>query len=168
MGDVIITEECFQELQAIAKTPETELFPSALLATDLIPEGWKVVEDVAPSDFDVSKLVPINFIKNSDKICSYGISGELLRKRAVKSGSNLGLADGKRILAEPDKLSAEFRYYIVPLPGTVLQDKFGRLHIAVLFAAMDGEEEPFVLGFDALDKDQGWRDDAFRLAGIRP
>jgi len=96
---------------------------------DLIPRGWTVVEDVAPTAFDISKLKPVPFLKQGES----EISGEEMRKRAVEFNGNLGLADGQRMLAEQDKIPAEFRDYYIVLSGTVLRDSGGSLSVPFLY-----------------------------------
>lgn len=95
---------------------------------DLIPDGWAVVEDVAPSTFDVSELKPVSFLKPGES----SIGGEEMRKRAIEFKGNLGLADGKRLLAEQDKIPVEFREFYITLPGTVLRDSDGILRVPYL------------------------------------
>ncbi len=112
---------------------------------DLIPEGWTVVEDVAPSTFDVSKLKPASFLKQGES----SIGGEEMRKRAIEFKGNLGLADGKRLLAEQEKIPAEFRKFYISLPGTVLRASGGGLCVPDLY--FDGGR--WVLGFSWIDGD---------------
>ncbi|OGH88749.1 MAG: hypothetical protein A3J93_01505 [Candidatus Magasanikbacteria bacterium RIFOXYC2_FULL_42_28] len=101
---------------------------SPALATGLVPTDWTVVEDVVASQFDVASLRPRAFLKAGES----GIAGDEMRRRAVSMGANLGLADGQRILAEQDKLSAEFRGFYIPLAGTVLCDSDGLRRVACL------------------------------------
>jgi len=86
------------------------------------------VEDVAPSTFDVSMLKSCSFRKDGEP----PISGDEVRKRAIQFRGNLGLADGKRMLAEQDKISAELQEYCISLPGTVLRDSDDYLHVPCL------------------------------------
>ena len=95
---------------------------------DLIPEGWTVVEDVAPSVFDVSKMKPVSFLKEGESF----IGGEEMRKRAIELKGNLGLADGQRMLDEPNKIPVELRNFSILLPGTVLRDLDGHLRVSYL------------------------------------
>lgn len=121
----------------------------------LIPKGWTiavidgVVQDVAPSQFDISKLKPRSFLKNGEKY----ISGEEMRKRAVEFKANRGLSDGGRMLAEQDKISVEFLDCYIPLPGTLLCDSIGHLYIPVLYC----HGVLWRLGFDFFDND--WDDE---------
>lgn len=110
-------------------------FPSIIHAADLIPKGWSVAiidgvpQDVAPSEFDISKIKPRTFLKDGKP----SISGEGMRKRAVELKGNLGLSDGKRMLADGGKLiPIEFQCYYIPLPGTLLRDSDGYLHVPCL------------------------------------
>lgn len=138
------------------------LFPSQIHAPELIPEytdgqgqkrKWKVIEDVAPSAFEVSKLKPRSFLKGPKTL----LSGEAMRRHAVKLKGNLGLADGKRLLAEQDKIPAEFQDFYIPLPGTVLRDPIGDLRVAYLYWHGDR----WLLSFRWLGDD---RDDRGRFA----
>lgn len=113
-------------------------FPSEIFAPELIPEytdedgnkrKWKIVEDVVPSNFDISKLVPKLFLYGGDP---RRINGEEMRERAVMLKCNLGLCDAKRLLAEQDKIPKEFRGFGIPFTGTLLRDSYGRLHIPCL------------------------------------
>lgn len=114
----------------------------------LIPKGWEVVEDVEPTpDLDISKLKPRSFFKDSDK--NGYISGEEMRKRAQEFKGNLGLSDGKRMLAEQDKIPPEFRSYI-PLPGALVRDSDGKLRVPCLGWSYDHR---WVLYFDFLSND---------------
>lgn len=115
---------------------------------DLIPEEWTVVEDVAPSAFDISKLKPVSFLKSGES----SIGGEEMRRRAVKFKANLGLADGKRMLVEQDKIPAEFRDFYIVLSGTVLRDSDGYLRVPDLYF-LGGR---WVLDFNWLGS--GWLD----------
>lgn len=133
------------------------VFPSVALALDLIPEynGKKceVVEDVAPSQFDVAKLKAVSFLKGEEQI----VRGKIMRKRAIELKGNLGLVDGKRLLAEQVQIPVELREYFIVLPGTLLRDHDGDLHVPCL--CWDGDQ--WVLSFDWLDDD--W-DGSDRLA----
>ena len=101
----------------------------------LIPKGWViamidgVAQNVAPSQFDISKLKPCSFLKKDESI----ISGPEMRRRAVQFKGNLGLCDGKRMLAEQDKIPKEFRDFYILLPGTLLRDPDGYLYVPRLY-----------------------------------
>ncbi|MEK7625268.1 MAG: hypothetical protein AAB467_02870 [Patescibacteria group bacterium] len=106
-------------------------FPSLALAAELIPTGWTVIEDVAPSAFDISKLKPRSFLTAADT--KGWITGEEMRKRAPELGGNLGLSDAPRLLADGGKaIPVKFRGYYIPLPGTKLRDSGGRLCVPCL------------------------------------
>ncbi len=117
---------------------QNQQFPSLTLAAEHLYKyvdkngnkmKWEVVEDVAPSDqLDISKLKPRSFLKNGEKY----ITREEMRKRAVEFKGNLGLCDGKRMLAEQDKIPKEFRNFNISLPGTVLSDSSGLLYVPCL------------------------------------
>lgn len=125
-------------------------FPTVTHTADPVPDGWTVVEDVAPSEFDVSKMRPISFITREE----FAVNSEVMRERAVKKGCNFGLVDGMRILTEQDKLSARF-YEIgrILLPGTVLCDENGALCIPVI--SFDRDRDRWVLYFRHL---HAWSD----------
>jgi len=122
-----------ENLQAFLRNPNRGLFASEIHAPELIRNGWTVVEDVEPaSDLDIGKRKPRSFLRDSDK--KGYISGPEMRKRAkeeFKSG-NIGLPDGKSMLAEQDKIPVEFRDFYIPLPGTLLRASDGRLRVPYL------------------------------------
>lgn len=124
-------EKYIEELVASmvkARNTGREKFPCELHASDLIPEGWTVVEDVSPSDLTRGvEFVP--FVKNGEGY----INGELMRQRAVELKGNLGLSDVKYLLTHQELIPVEFRgnNYIV-LPGTVLRSPDGRLGVPCL------------------------------------
>ena len=113
--------------------------PSLIHALDLIPEytdekgntkKWEIVEDVAPSQFDISQLKPLSFLKNGEEY----ITSEEMCRRAVEFKANLGLADGKRMLADGGKLiPKEFRDFYIPLSGTLLRGPRGGLYVPYLY-----------------------------------
>ncbi|MBI5222484.1 MAG: hypothetical protein HY980_03235 [Candidatus Magasanikbacteria bacterium] len=127
--------------------------PSEIHAADLIPtengNPWEVVEDVETSAFDVAKLRPRSFLKDRE----LSIGGDEMRRRAVEFKGNLGLADGKRIVAEQRNFSSEFDGFYIPLPGTVLRDPHGDLYVADLHRLGDR----WYIDFDRLGPD--WNDD---------
>ncbi len=93
----------------------------------LIPAGWTVVEDIAPTpDLDVSRLVLRSFLRDGETV----IRGEDIRVRARELKGNWGLSDAPRFLADGGKrIAVEFQPFYIPLSGTVLRDAFGRLCI---------------------------------------
>ncbi len=96
---------------------------------ELIPKGWEIVEDIAPSKFQVKDLEFISFLEKGEEY----IGGEVMRQRAVKLKANLGLADAKYLLDHQAEIPAKLRgkKYIV-LPGTVLRDSCGDLGVPYL------------------------------------
>lgn len=112
-----------------------ELFPCQIYAADLIPKGWRVAvinsvpQDVAPTEFKVSDLELVSFMKSS-KSC---VSGKVMRKRAINLKANLGLADAKYILDHQAEIPVEFRNKRIVFPGTLLCTPDGNLHVACLF-----------------------------------
>ncbi len=106
------------------------LFPSERLVPDLIPKGWKVLEDIEPTaNLDVGKLKFRSFLKDGE---SY-IGGDEMRKRAITLGGNLGLCDAPRILADQVKIPANLRDCYIVLPGTKLRASGGDLRVASLY-----------------------------------
>lgn len=126
---MLVAEEVFGSSSAVSQIE----FPSLIHAADLIPEGYKVVRDVQPTlNLDISKLKFRSFIKISDD--QDYINSEEMSKRAVDLLGNLGLVDGKRLLAEQDKIPVDFRgNFYIPFPGTVWCDPNGHLSIPCLF-----------------------------------
>ena len=100
---------------------------------------------------DVTKLNIKSFLRSSDK--DGYISGEEMRRRAVELNGNRGLCDAKRLLDEQDKMPKAFRDFYIPLPGTLLRDRGGHLHVPCLL--FDGGR--WYLGFYWLGRD--WRGD---------
>jgi len=103
-------------------------FPSQLLAADLIPERWIIESDVEPTVFEVSDLEFIPFLNEGDD----PINGDLMREHALTLKANLGLADGKKLLAQQDKIPVELRGKWIALTGTVLCDRDAKRHVAYL------------------------------------
>ena len=110
-------------------------FPSLIYVPELILNGWSVAiingvpQDVAPSQFDVGKLKPRSFLRGRESL----IGGEEMRKRAPQFKANIGLSDGKRLLAEQDKIPPEFRGFYIPLPDTLLRGSDGSVHVPDLY-----------------------------------
>lgn len=92
--------------------------------------GYTVVENVAPSSFDIAKLVPRQFVSAGN-----WLGGEELRDFACKNGGNLGLADGIRMLGNDGgkQIPAAFQGSYIPLPGTLLRVSDGVLYLACLY-----------------------------------
>jgi hypothetical protein len=99
-----------------------ERFASQIHATELIPNGWTVVEDIEPTrDLDIEKLECIGVLEGNEEY----IGAKEMRERAVKLEGNLGLSDAKHLLAKQTKIPVEFRKHYILLPGTVLRDADG-------------------------------------------
>lgn len=120
------------------------------LATSLVPAGWSVVEDVAPSNFDVAKLRPRTILRDGES----RIGGDKMRPRVPDAKANWGLADGARILDEQTRLSRDFDGMVIPLPGTVLHDQRGFRRLG--FLCQDAYGGRWCLFFDYLGLD--WHD----------
>ncbi len=104
-------------------------FPSQILASNLlIPTGWEIIEDVAPTDFKISDLEMVPFLEGGE---SY-INGEVLRQRAVGLKANLGLADAKYFLDHQAEIPVEFQSEYLVFTGTLLRDPDGNLLVAGL------------------------------------
>jgi hypothetical protein len=145
--------------------------PSLLVSvSDPNPRWWSlavfdgVVQDVAPSNFDVSSIRPLLFFKRRVE----SVSGKEMRKRAVEMGGNLGLADGKRMLAEQYKIPTKMRDYYIPLPATVLCGINSDLIASqrgqsndVVIAYLSYEDDSWIMGLHGYDHD--WPDNG-RLA----
>ncbi len=102
------------------------VFPSQLLAPDLIPAGWRIESDVEPTEFEVSDLEFIPFLKEGETV----VTGDVMCERALVLKANLGLADGKKILANQDKIPKKLRGKWIALTGTVLRDLGGKRLVA--------------------------------------
>jgi len=135
-------------------------FPSLTLAADLIPSGYTVVEDVAPTLKSIGDLDLASFLEPGE---SY-VNGETMRQRAVVLKANLGLADLKVALADQAKISEEAKPFYIVFPGTVLRDPDGRLCVAYLswggdlcVAYLGWDDDRWVVDFDRVASD--WDDD---------
>lgn len=125
-----VTLENFQEfLRNPNQYLDGKKFLSEIHATELIPNGWEIVEYVEPSKFQVKDLEFISFLEKGEEY----VKGDVMRQRAVKLKANLGLYDGKYLLEHQDEIPAKLRgkKYIV-LPGTVLRGSYGNLHVPYL------------------------------------
>lgn len=116
-------------------------FPSEIYAHDLIPEytdrdgrtrKWEILEDVAPilgdDDLKINDLEFISFLEGKETV----IDGKKMRKCAVKLGANLGLSDGKCLLAHQEEIPTELRGKYIALPGTLGRGPSSHLHVAYL------------------------------------
>lgn len=118
--------------------------PSEILAENLKGKGWRIVEDVKASKFEVSDLELVSFLKKGEK----SVDGEEMRKRAVSLKANSGLDDAKYILDHQADIPVEFRKKYLMFPGTL----FDCLHVTSLFWH-EGEWKPsfvpvgFISGF---------------------
>ena len=124
------------------------LFPSEIHAADLIPKGWKVVDDVTPAEFRVEDLEFISFLEADS------MPGTDMRERAVRLEASFGLSDAPKLLAEQDKIPASLRGKYIVLAGTLLRYPDGSLGVPVL--SWDGGQ--WFLYFHWLDG--GWDEDA--------
>ena len=115
-------------LQAFLRGPNdynafVRSFPSYIYAAHLIPDEYKVIEDVEPSEFKVSqfKFVPCSRIKKGIDFPSF----EMMRGCAVDLNANLGLSDAKNILQHEDELPRPTRENKmgneIILPGTLVR-----------------------------------------------
>lgn len=104
-------------------------FPSETQAADLIPEGWAVVEDVEPSEFNISDLEFVSFLEGEEQY----VAGEEMRKRSVALRGNLGLCDAKRLLAGQNEIPEDIRSKYIVLPGTVLRGSDRYLRVPFLY-----------------------------------
>lgn len=95
-------------------------FSSFFEAAELIPKGWGLMSDVAPSDFELSKL---KFVQLST-VCKL-VDYDDVHKLAIRLNGSLGLVDAKRILAEADAIPESLRSCDILFPGTRLHDSVG-------------------------------------------
>ncbi|TSC84302.1 MAG: hypothetical protein G01um101413_597 [Parcubacteria group bacterium Gr01-1014_13] len=131
-----------------------QTFPSTALDSELIPSGWKIVEDVEPSQLDGMMIKTVSFLFEGEE----NIPGEVMLERAEEMKANLGFADAKYLANHQDKISIEFRYNCLVFSGTVFEDLRGCLHLAYLAF---GEGNRWHLLFVQIDGVY-WTDD-FRL-----
>jgi len=107
-----------RQLIGASELPNADSFPSATLAADLIPKGWKIIEDVAPSKFKISDLKLAPFMEEGE---DYGY-GKPVREYSVGFKDNLGLVDAKFILEHQQEIPAEFQNNYLVFSGTVLRN----------------------------------------------
>ncbi len=108
---------------------------SQILADNLKKKGWNIVEDVGASEFKVKDLELVSFLKEGEE----GVSGEKLRRRAVKLKANFGLEDAKYVLDHQAEIPVEFRGKYIMFPGTL----FDCLHIV----SIKWEDNKWQFGF---------------------
>jgi hypothetical protein len=135
-----------ETLQRFLNNPQAiyDMFPSLVFATDLIPErndglGKKikvrVLEDIAPSNFQVDDLELIGLGKDMPM----NVSGEIMRQRAKELGANFGLVDAKRCLQNQEKIFSNKMYpHGIVFPGTVLENSNGYPTVPYLSLEADG------------------------------
>ncbi len=134
---------------------------SRLLAPEHIPYRWLVMPgEVAPSEFDVSKLKPRDFFKAGEKF----VGGQEMMNRAKWFNCKLGLVDGKRILAEQKKIPRELQGWWIPLPGTVLCSPDGKFSVGCL--RFDRDDGYWEMGGCTLDNSNYIQDYLFRFVYI--
>lgn len=134
---------------------------SRLLAPEHIPERYLVMPgEVAPSEFDVSKLKLRPFFKEGEEF----ISGQEMMSRAKEFNCKFGLVDGKRILAEQKKIPRELQRWWIPLPGTVLCSPDGKLSVGCL--RFDSDDGYWEMGGHTLDNSKCCQSYLFRFVYI--
>lgn len=105
-------------------------FPSKKIAAEY---GFTVMEDVAPSKFEVKDLELVSFLEDGE---SY-VPGEVMRTRAVTLKANLGLSDAKYTYDHQAEIPPEFRKYYLVFTSTLLRRpgrRPGRCpHVAILY-----------------------------------
>lgn len=101
-------------------------FPSEIHAADLIPKGYTVVEDVEP--ISALKVDDLEFPTLGKGKSVVGTT--VMRERAKARNANLGLVDGKAILAQQKKIPEDVKFIV--LTGTLLRDPDRRLYIGCL------------------------------------
>lgn len=125
-------ERAIHALQAFTEgrfeTLGDPFFPSLVHARDIIPGGWEVIADVPPSEFDVSDLEFVPYLKEDEG----PISSPEMRQRALEFRGNLGLVDVKRIHDHQGEIPQDFRGNHVVFPGTVLRHPDGGLYVMCL------------------------------------
>ncbi len=96
-------------------------------ATGLVPDGWVVMKDVAPTfDLVVAALRPRTLRSLLVNDC---VEGDDVAQLAVDVNANWGMADGQRILDQQADLSSEFDGSDIPLSGTILCDPNGDIDV---------------------------------------
>ncbi len=129
------------------------VFPSLTLAADLIPSGWTIVEDVAPTLKSAGDLEFIPVLREGEP----SVRGDVMRQRAKEQNANLGLADLKRALETQAEIPAGLQGKYITFAGTVLRHADGYLYVADLY----WHDDRWFVNFCRLDHD--WRD-SVRLA----
>lgn len=119
--------------------------PSQLLGVDLIPEGWRVVEDCVPRGaFEMAKLATQSVLEPH----ATQIRGTRMLKKARTRGLVFSLGDGRYMLGKDGcgkDIVVNRHWQSLMLTGTVLLDEKGNRCIAYLRREGEGWRMSFCL-----------------------
>lgn len=96
-------------------------FPSEIYAPELIPNRYRIIEDVETSLFKPSRLMYKKFIRRGQVY----VPGFEMCETAHSFKGILGLVGGKRLLAHQSVIPTRMRDKRIILAGTVLEDPVG-------------------------------------------
>jgi hypothetical protein len=105
-------------MEKVAKPAGRRETPANSLVVSMVPGGWKVMQDVPPSQFEVKDLEFFNFLSPGQLF----VSGEQGMELAAECGADLGLADARFVLDHCAELPKEAEELAILFPGTVVVD----------------------------------------------
>jgi len=107
----------------------TRLLGSPVFSRDMRKEGWELVEDVSsPAGIVIANLEIVSFLREGEE----SVSGEVMRKRAVEMGANLGQRHAEFLLEHQEEIPKEFRKFYLVFSGTLWRDASGGLGVPYL------------------------------------
>lgn len=86
-------------------------------SVDFVFPGFRIIEDVDQSSFNIAQLKFRSFMKDDDGVC---IDNQTMRSRAISMKGNLGLADAKYLFYHQEEIPSNIRNKVIIFPGTVL------------------------------------------------
>jgi hypothetical protein len=96
-------------------TAKKEGSPSETIVKNLEDKGWKIVENVEATEFEVKDLELVSVLKDGEE----SVEGDEMRRRAVSLMANLGLDDAMYIFDHQAEIPPEFRGKYILFPGTL-------------------------------------------------
>lgn len=122
-------------LRKFGLDPGADKFPPEIYAFELIPEGWEIVEDVAPT---LKSAFELGVYRPPLRRRAHGKRLEDVRAHGKEKGISLGFSDLRVALVDSANISVGLRQYYIVFSGTVFRGPSGRLCIAYLFYGTGG------------------------------